>query len=137
MSGDEQAILQEISDGVARVTMNRPERHNAFDDGLIRELTETLQALAEREDLHAVVLAGSGRSFSAGADLHWMRRMAGYTRAENHADALALARLMETLDGLALPVIARVHGAAIGGGVGLVAAADIAIAAQGARFGLS
>lgn len=137
MGADEQAILQEVSGGVARVTMNRPDRHNAFDDGLIRELTETLRTLADRADLHAVVLTGAGRSFSAGADLHWMRRMAGYTQAENHADALALARLMETLDGLALPVIARVHGAAIGGGVGLVAAADIAIAAEGARFGLS
>lgn len=123
--------------GVVTVTLNRPERHNAFDDVLIRELTATLRRLGEEPDVRAVVLAGNGRSFSAGADLNWMQRTAGYTREQNEADALALANLMETLDGLPKPTVARVHGAAIGGGVGLVACCDIAIASEEAHFRLS
>lgn len=134
---DEAAIVTERDGGVATVTLNRPERHNAFDDVFIGELTAVLRALEGDEAVRVVILAGRGKSFSAGADLNWMRRMAGYTRAQNEADALALAKLMETLDGLAKPTLARVHGAAFGGGVGLVACCDIAIAADTATFCLS
>ncbi|MDN3518728.1 enoyl-CoA hydratase/isomerase family protein [Aquisalimonas lutea] len=134
---DEAAIVVEHDAGVATVTMNRPDRHNAFDDTLIAELTGILRDLAADDGVRVVVLAGRGKSFSAGADLNWMRRMAGYTREQNEADALALAELMETLDGLAKPTIARVHGAAFGGGVGLVACCDIAVAADAATFCLS
>jgi len=130
-------IIDHVQAGVATVTMNRPDRHNAFDDTLIAELSTTLKRLGEEPEVHVVVLAGEGRSFSAGADLNWMRRMAAYTHEENNADALALAGLVETLDALPCPTIARVHGAAIGGGVGLVAACDIVLAADTAKFALS
>jgi methylglutaconyl-CoA hydratase len=123
------------ADGVAWLTLNRPEVHNAFDDGLIRALTAELLRLARQETVRAVVLTGAGKSFSAGADLAWMRRTADYAEAENLADAKALAQLMQVLNELPLPTVARVNGAALGGGVGLVAACDIAIAADHARFG--
>ena len=126
-----------VDAGVATLTLDRPSRHNAFDDTLIREMTEALQALGRASDVCAVVLAGNGKSFSAGADLGWMQRMAGYDRDDNYRDALALGRLMETLDSLPQPTIARVHGAAFGGGVGLVACCDMAIAAEPAVFSLS
>lgn len=122
---------------VATLWLNRPELHNAFDAGLIAELTGALQATGEDPAIRAVVLAGHGGSFSAGADLNWMRGMASASEAENRQDALALARLMRTLDALPKPTVARIHGAAFGGGVGLVACCDIAIAAEGARFGLT
>lgn len=133
----EEHVIQQLHDGVATVTLNRPERHNAFDDALIRELTGILQRLGEDPEVRVVVLAGEGPSFSAGADLAWMQRVAGYSEQENYDDALALAGLMETLDALPHPTVARVHGAAIGGGVGLVSACDIALAADAARFALS
>jgi methylglutaconyl-CoA hydratase len=104
---------------------------------LIAELTTALQRLAADTGVRAVVLAAHGKSFSAGADLNWMRRMAGYSEAENFQDAMALAELLRTLDGLAKPTIAKVQGAAYGGGVGLVACCDIAIAAETATFRLS
>jgi methylglutaconyl-CoA hydratase len=123
--------------GVARLTLNRPERHNAFDDVLIADLTAALDRFAADNAVRVVVLAAVGKSFSAGADLEWMRRVAGYDRAANAADAAALARLMHTLDRLGKPTIALVQGAAYGGGVGLVACCDIAIATENARFCLS
>lgn len=122
---------------VARLRLNRPELHNAFDAGLIAELTSSLQTLARDPRVRVVVLEGAGASFSAGADLHWMRGMAAAGEAENRADALALAHLMRTLDELPKPTIARVHGAAFGGGVGLVACCDIAIGTPQAKFGLT
>jgi len=122
---------------VASVRLHRPEVHNAFDARLIAELTAALDALGIDADVRVVVLAGAGASFSAGADLNWMRAMATASEADNRADALALARLMRTLDELAKPTIARVHGAAFGGGVGLVACCDIAIGTAEARFGLT
>lgn len=132
------AILTEIDkQGVATLTMNRPAVHNAFDDELIAALTTELQRLEEDPHVRVVILAGSGRSFSAGADLTWMRRMADYGRDENLADALGLAKLMRTLYGLKKPTIARVQGAAYGGGVGLVACCDMAIASTRATFCLS
>lgn len=133
----EKHVIRQVRDGVATVTLNRPDRHNAFDDALIRELAHVLRSLGEDPDVRVVVLAGEGRSFSAGADLGWMQRVAGYTEQENYDDALALAGLMETLDALPRPTIARVHGAAIGGGVGLVSACDYALASDAAKFALS
>jgi len=122
---------------VATLSLNRPELHNAFDAGLIQALTEALEAVGNDPSVRAVVLAGNGASFSAGADLQWMRAMASASQEENRIDALALARLMRTLDELPKPTIARVQGASFGGGVGLVACCDITIAAEGARFGLT
>ena len=129
-------VVREDS-GVATVTLQRPEVHNAFDDGLIAELTATLAGLDADADVRVVVLAATGRSFSAGADLQWMKRMAQYAEAENLRDARSLAGLMRTLDRLTKPTIARVQGAAFGGGVGLVACCDLAIAARDAVFCLS
>jgi len=123
--------------GVATVTLNRPAIHNAFDDALIAELTRTLRRLEDDAGVRIVVLTGSGRSFSAGGDLNWMRRMAGYSEAENLADAAALAELMRVLNDLAKPTVARVNGAAFAGGLGLVACCDIAIAAEDAIFCIS
>ncbi|HET8819402.1 MAG TPA: enoyl-CoA hydratase-related protein [Xanthomonadaceae bacterium] len=122
---------------VARLRLNRPELHNAFDAGLVAGLTDALHALAGDASVRVVVLEGEGASFSAGADLHWMRGMAAAGESENREDALALARLMRTLDELPRPTIARVHGAAFGGGVGLVACCDIAIGVPEAKFGLT
>jgi methylglutaconyl-CoA hydratase len=130
-------LLLEREGAVARLRLNRPELHNAFDAGLIAALTAALEGLGRDAAVRVVVLEGAGASFSAGADLNWMRGMAGATEAENRDDALALARLMRTLDELPKPTIARVHGAAFGGGVGLVACCDIAIGVPEARFGLT
>jgi methylglutaconyl-CoA hydratase len=127
----------DVNDQVAVVALARPDVHNAFDEALIAELTRALAALDADPGVRVVVLAGQGKSFCAGADLNWMQRMAGYGHAENLADAGALANMLATLDRLAKPTIARVHGAAYGGGVGLVACCDIAIAAQEATFSLS
>ncbi|HVI59824.1 MAG TPA: enoyl-CoA hydratase-related protein [Luteimonas sp.] len=122
---------------VARLRLHRPELHNAFDDALVAALTAALAGLAADPGVRVVVLEGAGASFSAGADLNWMRGMAAAGERANRDDALALARLMRTLDELPKPTIARVHGAAFGGGVGLVACCDIAIGAEGAKFGLT
>ena len=127
----------ERSGAILTLRLARPALHNAFDAGLIAALTDALDAAARDPAVRAVVLAGAGTSFSAGADLAWMRSMAGASEAENRRDALALARLMRTLDELPKPTLARVQGAAFGGGVGLVACCDIAIAAEPARFGLT
>lgn len=123
--------------GVARVTLNRPSVHNAFDDALIAELTEIFEGLAKNDKVRAVVLASTGKSFSAGADLNWMKRMAGYSYEENLVDARGLGQMVRTLNDLPKPTIALVQGAAFGGGVGLVAACDIAIAAERAKFALT
>ena len=131
-------LLQDrAASGIATLRLNRPEVHNAFNDALIAELTEALRELDADASVRTVVLAANGPSFSAGADLQWMRRMAGYSPAENEADARALAGLMRTLDRLAKPTVAVVQGAAFGGGVGLVACCDIALAAEHATFALS
>lgn len=123
--------------GVAFLWLARPELHNAFDDALIAALTAEIVRLGAMPNVRAIVLGGRGKSFSAGADLNWMKRMAEYGEAQNRADATALADLMRTLDRCPKPTLARVHGAAFGGGVGLVACCDIAIAAHGAQFCLS
>jgi methylglutaconyl-CoA hydratase len=123
--------------GVATLTLHRPDRHNAFDDALIAELTAVLRRLGDDPGIRAVVLASSGRSFSAGADLEWMRRIAHHSFDNNLADAAALAGLLHTLDRLPKPTIALVQGPAYGGGVGLVACCDVALASTQARFCLS
>ncbi|MGY0619189.1 enoyl-CoA hydratase-related protein [Lysobacter sp. A378] len=122
---------------VARLRMNRPVVHNAFDAMLISALTGALESLGGDDSVRVVVLEGEGASFSAGADLNWMRGMADASEAENRDDSLALARLMRTLDEIPKPTIAKVHGAAFGGGVGLVACCDIAIGVPEAKFGLT
>ena len=130
-------LQTEINQGVGTIRMNRPDVHNAFDDVLIAALSAELRRLDALPEARVIVLAASGKSFSAGADLNWMRRMAKYSQAENLRDGMALAGLMRTLDGMRKPTIARVHGAAFGGGVGLVACCDIAIASMEAVFSLS
>jgi len=122
---------------VGLITLNRPERHNAFDDVLIAELTEAFRSMEGEDSLRDVVLSGAGKSFSAGADLNWMKRMAGFSLDENRRDAMGLGALMRTIAHFRKPTVARVHGAAYGGGVGLVACCDIAIAAHTATFSLS
>lgn len=133
----ETVIVEEGRGGRIGVTLNRPELHNAFDDALILRLTETLDAIAKRSGARVVVLTGAGKSFSAGGDLNWMRRMAAYSEAENRADAARLAALLHRLDTMPQPTVARVNGAALAGGMGLVSCCDVAIAAEGAVFGLS
>jgi methylglutaconyl-CoA hydratase len=123
--------------GVATLMLNRPQVHNAFDDRLIAGLTHELRELERDAHVRVVVLGGEGKSFSAGADLNWMQRMAKYSEADNIRDAVALANLMRVLDTMSKPTIARVQGAAFGGGVGLVACCDTAIAGSAAVFCLS
>jgi len=123
--------------GVARVTLNRPQIRNAFDDVLIAELTQAFRSLDSDASVRIMVLAGNGPAFCAGADLNWMKRMAGYSYEQNLADAGALAEMLKTLDRMAKPTIARVHGPAFAGGVGLVAACDIAVGTPEAKFCLS
>lgn len=126
-----------IDHAVASVVLDRPDVHNAFDKTSIAELTSALRELGADDSVRAVVLAGTGTSFCAGADLRWMKRMAMFSDAENLADARALADMLTTLNELPKPTIARVHGDAFGGGVGLIACCDIAIATQDAEFAFS
>lgn len=131
----------EIDDrGVARLTLDRPEVHNAFDDALIKELNahlERLHALAERGEVRVMVLASDGKHFSAGADLNGMKRMVDFSFDDNLKDARELARLMQQLDALPCPTLCRVQGAAYGGAVGLAACCDVVIASERAKFCLS
>jgi methylglutaconyl-CoA hydratase len=122
---------------VARVVLSRPETRNAFDDVSIGELTELFVSLTGERETRVVVLSGEGPAFCAGADVAWMRKAGGYSREQNEADAERMARMLRAIDTCSKPVVALVHGAAIGGGVGLVAAADIAIAAEGTVFSLA
>ena len=124
-----------IERAVARVALNRPQVHNAFDDVIVADLTAALGRLDRDPGVRFVVLTGNGSTFSAGADLNWMRGMARANEAENRNDSERLAALMRTLNTLAKPTLARVNGSAYGGGVGLVACCDIAIAADSAKFG--
>ncbi|MBO9663568.1 enoyl-CoA hydratase-related protein [Dokdonella sp.] len=132
-----EAVLVTATDSVATITLNRPNVHNAFDDALIADLTGALDDCERDPAVRAVVLTGAGASFSAGADLHWMRGMAQAGEDENRADSLRLATLMRTLNFLSKPTVARVNGSAYGGGVGLVACCDLAIGVDGAKFSLS
>lgn len=130
-------VLNRPSKGVTEVVLNYPEKRNAFDDLIIRRLIDALEQVAKDEDTRVVVVRSEGKHFSAGADLAWMRRMAGNSREENLADARQLARLMSTLNHLPKPVIGLVQGAAFGGAVGLAACCDMVLAAENASFCLS
>lgn len=134
---DDPILLGRDERGVATLTLNRPDVHNAFDDMLIAGLSVRLRELDADARVRVVVLAGSGKSFSAGADLNWMKRMAAYSDADNLRDACGLGDLMHTLAVMSKPTIARVQGAAYGGGVGLAACCDIAIGTPAAAFSLS
>jgi methylglutaconyl-CoA hydratase len=134
----EYQTLQLQHDGaVATVWLNRPEVRNAFNETAIAEITEVFAGLDAMPGVRAIVLAAHGVSFCAGADLNWMRRMAGYSRAENLADAAQLARMLKTIHRCGKPVIARVQGDCYAGGMGLAAACDIVVAAEGVNFCLS
>ena len=125
-------------DGACRfITLNRPERHNAFDDVLIAEMTQAFQTAIDDDATRIIVLDSTGKSFSAGADLNWMKRMAAYDYGQNLADSQALAGLMALIDGAPKPVIAVIQGPAYGGGVGLAACCDMVVAAETASFCLS
>lgn len=128
------SLLVDKKDGVARITLNRPNVRNAFDDALIASLTKAFDELNRDATVKVVILTGNGPAFCAGADLNWMKRMAGYSYDENLRDAGALADMLATLDGLDKPTIARVHGPAFAGGTGLVAACDIAVGTPEAKF---
>ncbi|GAB3036850.1 enoyl-CoA hydratase-related protein [Oleiagrimonas citrea] len=132
-----ETLVTERRDDVARITLNRPELHNAFNATLVAELTDALEAAERDPAAQAVLLTGAGPSFCAGADTRWMRGMADASEAENKEDALRLAQLLRKLNFLAKPTIARVNGAAFGGGIGLIACCDIAVGSADASFGLS
>jgi methylglutaconyl-CoA hydratase len=131
------SILVSREGSVLRVALNRPEVRNAFDDGVIAALTKLANSAAEDQTVRAIVLSGAGKAFCAGADLAWMSKAIAYSQAENLRDAEDLARMLEKLDTVPVPLIGRVHGASLGGGVGLVAVCDVVVAATDAVFGLS
>lgn len=138
MSEENQKVLFDVDRfGVATVTLNTPEKHNAFDDGIIEYLGNLFTKVATRSDIRIVVLASNGKSFSAGADLGWMKRMADYSYEENLADAESLAHMLKALNFLPQTTIAKVQGAAFGGAVGLASCCDIVIASDRASFCLS
>jgi methylglutaconyl-CoA hydratase len=132
-----QNILTEIDAGVGIITLNRPERHNAFDDALIRELSDAIDMMAAEPAVRVVVISSTGKSFCAGADLNWMRAVAGYSTEENLRDSRALAEMLRRLAQCPKPTIARIQGPAYGGGVGVVACCDVAIATIDASFSLT
>ena len=131
------SIKKEQTSAIARVTLARAEVHNAFDEGMIAEITTAFEEFGRRDDVRVIVLAAEGKSFCAGADVHWMKRMVDFTFEQNAEDADLLAHMLRTIRECPKPVIARVHAAAIGGGVGLTAACDIAVAVESAIFCLS
>ena len=122
---------------VAEVWLNRPDVRNAFDDRVIAELTATFATLGADDDLRAIVLGGRGKAFCAGADLNWMRAMAGYSWEENRADAARLAQMLWTLHDCPVPIVARLHGDCYAGGVGLASVCDVRVAVPGMQFCLS
>lgn len=134
----EQSVIYSVDErNIATVTLNRAEKHNAFDDEMISELTRVFKKAGEDANVRALILRAEGKSFSAGADLNWMKKMASYTEAQNESDALALATMLQTLYKMPKPTIARVQGAAFGGAVGLIACCDIAIGSKLSKFCLS
>ena len=132
-----QNIVTEIDHGVGIITLNRADRHNAFDDAMINEISAATDAMANDPDVRVVVFSSTGKSFCAGADLNWMKRMAGYTYDASLEDSRALAEMFRRVRQCPKPTVARVQGPAYGGGVGLVAACDIAIAVFDAQFALT
>jgi len=137
VSAPYRSLRYETQGAVARVVLARPEVRNSFDDALIEELTRAFAAAGEDASVRVVVLSGDGPTFCAGADVSWMRQAGGYSREENEADAGRMARMLRGIDACPKPVVALAQGAAIGGGVGLVAAADIAIASEETVFSLA
>ncbi len=127
----------QITPHLARINLNRPALRNAFNAALIAELTQAFAELGARDDIRCIVLGAHGPAFCAGADLHWMRSMADYTRSENSADAALLAEMLRTIDHCPKPTIARVQGDAFAGGLGLIAACDIALSVDSASYCLS
>lgn len=130
-------ILYEVEHRIARVTFNRPDVHNAFNDIMIRELIQVFDDIQSKRGIRVVVLTGKGKSFCAGADLNWMRKVKDYSYEDNLRESLELSEMLYKIYSLPKPTIARVNGAAIGGGTGLVAVCDIAIAASSAKFSFS
>jgi methylglutaconyl-CoA hydratase len=122
---------------VATVTLNRPDVHNAFNAVLIAELTQAFRDLSDRDDVDAIVLGGNGKSFCAGADIHWMRESLNYSTEDNMADALRMSDMFATIRDVPQAVVGRVQGAALGGGMGLLAVCDIVVAAADAQFGFT
>jgi methylglutaconyl-CoA hydratase len=133
----QKVTVEQDSRGVATVTLDNPEKHNAFDDSIIAELTAAFERIGSDDRARVMILAATGRNFCAGADLGWMKRMVSYSYEENLEDARHLATMLKTLNFLPLPTIARVQGAAFGGAVGLVSCCDMAVATEGASFCLS
>lgn len=123
--------------GIATVLLNRPDRHNAFDEHMIAELSAVFESLSNKQEIKVMILRSNGKNFSAGADLDWMKRMANYGHEENLRDANLLAKMLHTLNYLPFATVARVQGAAMGGGAGLVCCCDIAIASDKASFAFS
>ncbi|WGS52821.1 enoyl-CoA hydratase/isomerase family protein [Paraburkholderia sp. D15] len=132
-----ETLIVEIAGRIATVTLNRPDVRNAFNETMIAELTAAFASLNTRDDVRAVVLAANGKAFCAGADLNWMKKMAAYSDDENRADAMRLAGMLSAIYRCTKPVIARVNGDAYAGGMGLIAACDIVVAVESARFCLS
>ncbi|HEU5311512.1 MAG TPA: enoyl-CoA hydratase-related protein, partial [Candidatus Eisenbacteria bacterium] len=139
----ETRIVAHLDGPVARITLARPEVRNAFDDVMIVELSRALEAVAERFAAHpvgaprALVLTGDGSAFCAGADANWMRRSVSYTREQNESDARRMAAMLRLLDELPVPTIARVNGACLGGGMGLISCCDLVVAVESADFGFT
>src|SRR5207249_5902015 len=127
----------DIDKDVAFVRLDRPEVHNAFNDALVQQITDTFIELGRNDHMRVIILGANGKSFCAGADLNWMKRMVQYSHDENLEDARAVGRMFLAIAKCPKPVIARVHGAALGGGAGLVAACDIAVAVQSVQFGFT
>jgi methylglutaconyl-CoA hydratase len=138
MASSPESVLLDVSpEGVAVVTLNRPEKRNAFDELMIADLSETFETLRGADHVRVVFVRGAGESFCAGADVDWMRRAAQFTEQGNETDALELARMLQHLHELPQLTVALVHGAAMGGGAGLAAACDIAVALRTASFRFS
>lgn len=130
-------IILNIDGPLARVNLNRPDVHNAFNNDLINDLYDAFDSLKEEKDVRVIVLTGNGKSFCAGADLNWMKSVVNYSYEQNYRESLKLAELMHLIFTHPKPVIARINGSAIGGGVGLMSVCDILIASENAKFGLS
>ncbi len=134
---EEKVVLDIDEGGIATVTLNNPQKNNAFDDTIIEDLTRVFKQIESNKNVRVMILTATGKNFCAGGDLSWMKRMADYTREENLDDARLLAAMLKTLNYLSVPTIAKVQGVAFGGGVGLVSCCDMAVAATDASFCLS
>lgn len=132
-----ETLKYEINQGIITITLNRPEVHNAFNDVMLAELVDIFEAVDKDDDLRVVIVTGAGKSFSAGADLKWMKKMVDYTYEQNLEDSEMISKVFYTIYTMKKPVIAAINGAAIGGGMGFVGASDIVIGSDRAKFSLS